>query len=152
MVSPIFIVSCVSELVGMAILTVGIPNALSRALAARLSATWEGVSRTLNSVDLCGRVTKYRIKVYSPASTAEVMEDAFREAEAERPRAGFLSLPIDVMAAPVGCEVIASANPKLGLSGMPIHPMRLVVARQSILPPDTDNHKLFENVDARAIH
>src|ERR1700743_537873 len=72
------------------------------------------IHQTLNSVDLCKTVTKYSVEVDSPASTAEVMENAFREAEAERPGAAFVSLPIDVMAAPAECEVIASTNTRLG--------------------------------------
>lgn len=80
------------------------------ALADRL----KKIHQTLDSVGLCKPVTKYSVEVDSPASTAEVMENAFRAAEAERPGAAFVSLPIDVMAAPAECEVISSRNPKLG--------------------------------------
>jgi acetolactate synthase I/II/III large subunit len=75
----------------------------------------KNIHQTLDSVDLCKPVTKYSAEVDSPASVAEVMENAFRAAEEERAGAAFVSLPIDVMAAPAKCEVIEpSRNPKLG--------------------------------------
>jgi len=81
------------------------------ALADRL----KKIHQTLDSVSLCKPVTKYSVEVDSPASVAEVMENAFRAAEADRSGASFVSLPIDVMAAPAACEVIEpSEMPKLG--------------------------------------
>ena len=81
------------------------------ALADRL----KKIHQTLDSVGLCKPVTKYSVEVDSPASVAEVMENAFRVAEEDRGGAAFVSLPIDVMAAPSACEVIEpSETPKLG--------------------------------------
>jgi hypothetical protein len=42
------------------------------------------IHQTLDSVSLCKPVTKYSAEVDSPASVAEVMENAFRAAEEER--------------------------------------------------------------------
>jgi acetolactate decarboxylase len=50
MVSSIFIASCALELMGMAVLTCEIPDGLSKALEARLSATRESVSRFVSRV------------------------------------------------------------------------------------------------------
>jgi acetolactate synthase-1/2/3 large subunit len=73
------------------------------------------IHQTLDSVSLCKPVTKYSAEVDSPASVAEVMENAFRAAEEERAGGAFVSLPIDVMAAPAECDVVEpSKNPKLG--------------------------------------
>ncbi len=73
------------------------------------------IHQTLDSVGLCRPVTKYSVEVDSPASVAEVMENAFRAAEEERAGAAFVSLPIDVMAAPAACEVLEpSKTPVLG--------------------------------------
>lgn len=73
------------------------------------------IHQTLDSVSLCRPVTKYSVEADSPASVAEVMENAFRAAEEERAGAAFVSLPIDIMAAPAKCEVIEpTQNPKLG--------------------------------------
>ncbi len=80
------------------------------ALADRL----KQIHQTLDSVTLCRPVTKYSVEADSPASVAEVIENAFRTAECDRPGAAFVSLPIDVMAAPAGCEVIEPTEPRLG--------------------------------------
>ncbi|WP_263356769.1 acetolactate synthase AlsS [Acidicapsa ligni] len=73
------------------------------------------IHQTLDSVSLCRPVTKYSVEVDSPSAVAEVMENAFRAAEAERPGAAFVSLPIDVMGAPAACEAIEPCEiPTLG--------------------------------------
>lgn len=73
------------------------------------------IHQTLDSVSLCKPVTKYSVEVDSPTAVAEVMENAFRAAETERGGAAFVSLPIDVMAAPAACEAIEPIGPpKLG--------------------------------------
>jgi acetolactate synthase-1/2/3 large subunit len=64
------------------------------------------IHQTLDSVSLTKPVTKYSAEVDSPASVAEVMENAFRAAETDRGGAAFVSLPIDVMAAPAECQAI----------------------------------------------
>jgi acetolactate synthase-1/2/3 large subunit len=75
------------------------------------------IHQTLDSVSLCKTVTKYSVEVDSPSAVAEVMENAFRAAEEERPGAAFVSLPIDVMGAPAACEAIRpGASPKLGVA------------------------------------
>src|SRR5277367_1658997 len=43
------------------------------------------IHQTLDSVSLCKPITKYSVEVDSPAAVAEVMENAFRAAEEERP-------------------------------------------------------------------
>jgi acetolactate synthase-1/2/3 large subunit len=73
------------------------------------------IHQTLDSVSLCKPVTKYSVEVDSPTAVAEVMENAFRAAETERGGAAFVSLPIDVMAAPAACQAIEPIEPpKLG--------------------------------------
>jgi acetolactate synthase I/II/III large subunit len=73
------------------------------------------IHQTLDSVSLCKPITKYSVEVDSPAAVAEVMENAFRTAEEERPGAAFVSLPIDVMAAQAKCAAIEPGSvPKLG--------------------------------------
>jgi acetolactate synthase-1/2/3 large subunit len=73
------------------------------------------IHQTLDSVSLCKPVTKFAAEIDSPSSVAEVLENAFRAAETDRGGAAFVSLPIDVMAAPAECEVIEPCEtPKLG--------------------------------------
>ena len=75
------------------------------------------IHQTLDSVSLCKPVTKYSVEVDSPSAVAEVMENAFRAAEEERPGAAFVSLPTDVMGAQAQCEAIESGlSPKLGIA------------------------------------
>src|ERR1700735_1525992 len=83
--------------------------------AVQVSDRLKKIHQTMDSVSLCKPVTKYSVEVNSPAAVAEVMENAFRAAEEERPGAAFVSLPIDVMAAPAECEAITPREePKLG--------------------------------------
>ena len=63
--------------------------------------------QTLDSVGVCRPVTKYAAEIDSPAATAEVLSAAFRAAEADRPGAAFVSLPIDIMTAEAQCNPIA---------------------------------------------
>ncbi len=73
------------------------------------------IHQTLDSVSLCRPVTKYSVEVTSPTAVAEVMENAFRAAEEERPGAAFVSVPFDVMASPAQCEAIdPTPTPILG--------------------------------------
>jgi acetolactate synthase I/II/III large subunit len=62
--------------------------------------------QTLDSVSLCRPVTKYAAEIDSPAATAEVLSAAFRAAEADRPGAAFVSLPMDIMTGPTECKPI----------------------------------------------
>jgi acetolactate synthase-1/2/3 large subunit len=72
------------------------------ALADRL----KKIHQTMDSVNLCRPVTKYSVEVDSPESVAEVMTNALRSAESDRPGAAFVSLPMDIMVAPAKCEVL----------------------------------------------
>jgi acetolactate synthase I/II/III large subunit len=64
------------------------------------------IHQSMDSVSLCRPVTKYSAEVDSPESTSEVMTNAFRSAESDRPGAAFVSLPMDIMVAPAKCEVL----------------------------------------------
>jgi acetolactate synthase-1/2/3 large subunit len=57
----------------------------------------KSLHQTLDSVGLCRPITKYAAEIDSPVATAEVLAAAFRAAEADRPGASFVSLPIDIM-------------------------------------------------------
>jgi acetolactate synthase-1/2/3 large subunit len=72
--------------------------------AVALSDRLKKIHQTMDSVSLCRPVTKYSAEVDSPESTSEVMTNAFRSAESERPGAAFVSLPMDIMVAPAKCE------------------------------------------------
>jgi acetolactate synthase I/II/III large subunit len=62
--------------------------------------------QTMDSVGLCRPVTKYSAEVDSPESVSEVLTNAFRTAESDRPGAAFVSLPMDIMMAPAKCDVL----------------------------------------------
>src|ERR1700678_2487454 len=64
------------------------------------------IHQTMDSVSLCKPVTKYSAEVDSPESTSEVITNAFRSAESDRPGAAFVSLPMDIMVAPAECDVL----------------------------------------------
>jgi acetolactate synthase-1/2/3 large subunit len=74
--------------------------------AVALSDRLKKIHQTMDSVSLCKPVTKYSVEVDSPESVAEVMTNAFRSAESDRPGAAFVSLPMDIMVAPAQCEVL----------------------------------------------
>jgi acetolactate synthase-1/2/3 large subunit len=74
--------------------------------AVALSDRLKKIHQTMDSVSLCRPVTKYSAEVDSPESTSEVMTNAFRSAESDRPGAAFVSLPMDIMVAPSKCEVL----------------------------------------------
>src|SRR6201997_2498181 len=75
--------------------------------AVALSDRLKKIHQTMDSVSLCRPVTKYSAEVDSPESVSEVMTNAFRSAESDRPGAAFVSLPIDVMARPAKGDVLA---------------------------------------------
>src|SRR5579863_2430903 len=66
--------------------------------------------QTLDSVGICRPVTKYAAEIDSPAATAEVLSAAFRAAEADRPGAAFVSLPMDIMKGGAQCRPIRLSN------------------------------------------
>jgi acetolactate synthase I/II/III large subunit len=74
--------------------------------AVALSDRLKKIHQTMDSVTLCKPVTKYSAEVDSPESISEVMTNAFRSAESDRPGAAFVSLPMDIMVAPAKCEVL----------------------------------------------
>lgn len=74
--------------------------------AVALSDRLKKIHQTMDSVSLCKPVTKYAAEVDSPESISEVMTNAFRSAEADRPGAAFVSLPMDIMVAPAKCEIL----------------------------------------------
>ena len=74
--------------------------------AVALSDRLKKIHQTMDSVSLCRPVTKYSVEVDSPEAVSEVMTNAFRSAESDRPGAAFVSLPMDIMVAPSKCEVI----------------------------------------------
>jgi acetolactate synthase-1/2/3 large subunit len=83
--------------------------------AVALSDRLKKIHQSMDSVSLCKPVTKYCAEVDSSESIAEVMTNAFRSAEADRPGAAFVSLPMDIMLAPARCEVIEPpANTSFG--------------------------------------
>jgi acetolactate synthase I/II/III large subunit len=74
--------------------------------AVALSDRLKKIHQTMDSVSLCRPVTKYSAEVDSPESVSEVMTNAFRSAESDRPGAVFVSLPMDIMVAPSKCEIL----------------------------------------------
>jgi acetolactate synthase-1/2/3 large subunit len=75
--------------------------------AVALSDRLKKIHQSMDSVSLCKPVTKFSAEVDTPESTAEVLANAFRNAESDRPGAAFVSLPMNIMTAPAQCEVIA---------------------------------------------
>ena len=93
------------------------------------------IHQTMDSVSLCRPVTKYSAEVDSPESVSEVLTNAFRSAESDRPGAAFVSLPMDIMVAPAECDVLvppaysgagpadsAAIKEAARLIGTPVHP------------------------------
>jgi acetolactate synthase I/II/III large subunit len=75
--------------------------------AVQLSDRLKKIHQTMDSVSLCRPVTKYSAEVDSPESVSEVLTNAFRSAESDRPGAAFVSLPMDIIVAPAKCDVLA---------------------------------------------
>jgi acetolactate synthase-1/2/3 large subunit len=75
--------------------------------AVALSDRLKKIHQSMDSVSLCRPVTKYSAEVDSPEAVSEVMTNAFRSAESDRPGAAFVSLPMDIMVAPAKCGVLA---------------------------------------------
>ena len=66
----------------------------------------KSLHQTLDSVGACRPLTKYAAEVDSPVATAEVLSAAFRAAEADRPGAAFVSLPMDIATGQAHCKLI----------------------------------------------
>ena len=73
------------------------------------------IHQTLQAVSLLKPVTKFCVEVASPESIGEVMANAFRAAESERPGAAYVNLPKDIMEGEARCEALdVLASPKFG--------------------------------------
>jgi len=66
--------------------------------------------QTMDSVSLCRPVTKYSAEVDSPEAISEVLTNAFRSAESDRPGAAFVSLPMDIMMGTAKCNVLTPSS------------------------------------------
>jgi acetolactate synthase-1/2/3 large subunit len=73
------------------------------------------IHQTLQAVSVLKPVTKFSAETSSPESIGEVMANAFRAAESDRPGAAYVNLPKDIMEGEAKCEVIdVPASPKFG--------------------------------------
>jgi acetolactate synthase-1/2/3 large subunit len=73
------------------------------------------IHQSLQAVSLLKPVTKFSAEASSPESIAEVMANAFRAAESDRPGAAFVNLPKDIMEGEAKCEVLdGPTNAALG--------------------------------------
>ena len=83
--------------------------------AVATSQSLKQIHQTLQTVPLMKPVTKFSEEAGSPESIGEVMANAFRAAESDRPGAAFVSLPKDVMEGAAACDAICTAlNPSYG--------------------------------------
>jgi acetolactate synthase-1/2/3 large subunit len=64
------------------------------------------IHQSMDSVNLMRAVTKFSVEADSSESVGEVMANAFRNAESDRPGAAFVSLPMDIMTSPARCNVL----------------------------------------------
>src|SRR3954451_4122727 len=64
------------------------------------------IHQTLQAVSVLKPVTKFCAEVGSPESIGEVMANAFRAAESDRPGAAYVNLPKDIMEADAKCDVL----------------------------------------------
>ena len=73
------------------------------------------IHQTLQAVSVLRPVTKYCAEVVSSESIGEVMVNAFRAAESDRPGAAYVNLPKDIMEGEAKCEALdVPANPNFG--------------------------------------
>jgi acetolactate synthase I/II/III large subunit len=73
------------------------------------------IHQSLQAVSVLKPVTKFSAEASSPESIAEVMANAFRAAESDRPGAAFVNLPKDIMEGEANCEVLdGPTNAALG--------------------------------------
>jgi acetolactate synthase-1/2/3 large subunit len=83
--------------------------------AVATSQSLKQIHQTLQAVPVLGPVTKFCAEASSPESIAEVMANAFRAAESDRPGAAFVSLPKNIMEGEAQCDVLeVPARPALG--------------------------------------
>ncbi len=73
------------------------------------------IHQTLQAVSVLKPVTKYCAEVASSESIGEVMANAFRAAESDRPGAAYVNLPKDIMEGEAKCEALdVPANSRFG--------------------------------------
>ena len=73
------------------------------------------IHQTLQAVSVLRPVTKFSAEASAPESIAEVMANAFRAAESDRPGAAFVNLPKDIMEGDAKCDVLeVPASPAFG--------------------------------------
>lgn len=73
------------------------------------------IHQTLQAVSVLKPVTKFCVEASSPESIGEVMANAFRAAESDRPGAAYVNLPKDIMEGDARCEALrVPASPRLG--------------------------------------
>src|ERR1700759_3379741 len=73
------------------------------------------IHQTLQAVAVLKPVTKYCAEVTSSESIGEVMANAFRAAESDRPGAAYVNLPKDIMEGEAKCEALdVPASPRFG--------------------------------------
>lgn len=73
------------------------------------------IHQALQAVSVLKPVTKFSAEASSPQSIAEVMANAFRAAESDRPGAAFVNLPKDIMEGDAQCEVLeVPTQPRFG--------------------------------------
>src|SRR5246500_3941032 len=83
--------------------------------AVATSQSLKQIHQTLQAVSVLKPVTKFCAEASSPESIAEVMANAFRAAESDRPGAAFVSLPKDIMEGYAECDVLdVPASPAFG--------------------------------------
>src|SRR6201995_616666 len=73
------------------------------------------IHQTLQAVSVLKPVTKFCAEVDSPESIGEVMANAFRAAESDRPGAAYVNLPKDIMEGEAKCKALdVLTSPKFG--------------------------------------
>jgi acetolactate synthase I/II/III large subunit len=73
------------------------------------------IHQTLQAVSVLKPVTKFSAEASSPESIGEVMANAFRAAESDRPGAAYVNLPKDIMEGEARGEVLdVPASPRFG--------------------------------------
>jgi len=73
------------------------------------------IHQTLQAVSVLKPVTKFCVEATSAESIGEVMANAFRAAESDRPGAAYVNLPKDIMEGEAKCEALdVPATPRFG--------------------------------------
>jgi acetolactate synthase-1/2/3 large subunit len=73
------------------------------------------IHQSLQAVSVLKPVTKFSAEASSPESIAEVIANAFRAAESDRPGAAFVNLPKDIMEGDAKCDALdVTARPGFG--------------------------------------